>query len=127
MLTHCRAGHEFTPENTYVRPDRRRECIACKRLRDGARKRAAGVVYIGNPCYRCGGTERYACNQSCVACEKARATSRWRKSKKSRRRESHKRTTLPWPTPVRTEEHAAAYKGAKYNDPGLYRKRVSVE
>jgi hypothetical protein len=26
--THCKRGHEFTPENTYVRP-RGRECRAC--------------------------------------------------------------------------------------------------
>lgn len=33
--THCINGHEFTPENTYVRPDRkgRRDCKECKRIR----------------------------------------------------------------------------------------------
>lgn len=31
LLTHCRKGHEFTPTNTYERPDRpgTRECRAC--------------------------------------------------------------------------------------------------
>lgn len=30
--THCIRGHEFTPENTYVRPGGiKRECRACKR------------------------------------------------------------------------------------------------
>lgn len=29
--THCVHGHEFTPENTYIRPDGSRKCIACRR------------------------------------------------------------------------------------------------
>lgn len=30
--THCKHGHEFTPENTYPRPkDGRRQCRACNR------------------------------------------------------------------------------------------------
>lgn len=38
--THCTHGHEFTPENTYVRPDGTgRQCRACARRRD-AEKRA---------------------------------------------------------------------------------------
>jgi hypothetical protein len=31
--THCIHGHAFTPENTYVDPDGRRNCRACKRER----------------------------------------------------------------------------------------------
>lgn len=33
--THCIYGHEFTPENTYIRPNRptERECRVCKRRR----------------------------------------------------------------------------------------------
>ena len=41
--THCKRGHELTPENTYLRPDdpRQRNCKECKRLRDRAwRKRS---------------------------------------------------------------------------------------
>ena len=34
--THCIRDHEFTPENTYVRPDGGRTCRACKRLRESA-------------------------------------------------------------------------------------------
>jgi len=29
--THCKPGHEFTPENTAIRPDGRRTCRACNR------------------------------------------------------------------------------------------------
>lgn len=29
--THCRRGHEFTPENTYVSPKNQRECRTCHR------------------------------------------------------------------------------------------------
>jgi hypothetical protein len=33
QLTHCKSGHALTPDNTYV-GDRRRECRACKRIRN---------------------------------------------------------------------------------------------
>lgn len=33
--THCKRGHEFTPENTYLRPDDgRRVCRTCQKQRD---------------------------------------------------------------------------------------------
>lgn len=31
--THCRRGHEFTPANTYVTKDGRRQCRACDKAR----------------------------------------------------------------------------------------------
>lgn len=31
--THCKRGHEFTPANTYIRPDGRRACVCCQRDR----------------------------------------------------------------------------------------------
>lgn len=39
--THCKWGHEFTPENTYRKPSRpnKRECKACQKERDKGRKR----------------------------------------------------------------------------------------
>lgn len=42
-ITHCPAGHEYTPDNTYVhvnaRGTRRRHCRTCRKLQD-ARRRA---------------------------------------------------------------------------------------
>jgi hypothetical protein len=36
----CRKGlHEFTPENTYIRPDGKRHCIACRKEWEQARER----------------------------------------------------------------------------------------
>lgn len=31
--SHCRRGHAFTPENTYLAPRGSRECIACRKVR----------------------------------------------------------------------------------------------
>lgn len=30
-ITHCLRGHEYTPANTYVGPDGKRDCRACGR------------------------------------------------------------------------------------------------
>lgn len=32
-ITHCPKGHEYSPENTHMRADRRRECRECMRAR----------------------------------------------------------------------------------------------
>lgn len=32
--TQCKRGHEFTDENTYIRPNGGRNCLACKRLQE---------------------------------------------------------------------------------------------
>lgn len=40
--THCNHGHEYTPENTYVRPHGARLCRECGRLR-AARKRRESI------------------------------------------------------------------------------------
>lgn len=32
-LTRCKRGHEFTPENTYIRPEGRRMCRICMKFR----------------------------------------------------------------------------------------------
>lgn len=31
--THCKRGHKFSPENTYITPSGSRECKACRRYR----------------------------------------------------------------------------------------------
>ena len=35
--THCLRGHEFNPENTYMKTNGTRACRACMRIRDAAR------------------------------------------------------------------------------------------
>jgi len=59
-VTSCIHGHQFTPQNTYVRPDGYFECRQCmadarsKRRADGQLKFRRGVAVEG-PCRKCGG------------------------------------------------------------------------
>ena len=47
-LTHCIRGHEFTPDNTRIRPNGHRRCKACDDIRDSARGRKAATARIKN-------------------------------------------------------------------------------
>lgn len=49
LRTHCSAGHELTPENTYWRPDRRRSrfCKTCEQARGIARVAARRELVAG--------------------------------------------------------------------------------
>jgi hypothetical protein len=38
-MTHCESNHEYTPANTRIKPNGSRECIACRKKRDQARRR----------------------------------------------------------------------------------------
>jgi len=38
--THCKNGHAFSPENTYVYPNGERECRTCQRARKRERYHA---------------------------------------------------------------------------------------
>lgn len=40
--THCRRGHEFTPENTYLDKRGSRNCLACRRLRSASTSSSLG-------------------------------------------------------------------------------------
>lgn len=42
--THCPRGHEYSPENTYYRKGRLRECLACRRIIYYERHRATETV-----------------------------------------------------------------------------------
>lgn len=44
-ITHCPAGHEYTPENTYISPAGGRNCRACTRIknREAQRRRRAAA------------------------------------------------------------------------------------
>ena len=61
--THCKRGHEFTPENTYREPSRpgSRSCRKCQRQRAISRWRTGPE--IKPQCERCGRTIR-ACNMA---------------------------------------------------------------
>lgn len=43
--THCKRGHEFTDENTYIRPDGGRSCRKCSRL-DRELRRATNRAWV---------------------------------------------------------------------------------
>lgn len=48
MKTHCKRGHEFTPENTHwstnpTHGGRMRGCVKCKRSRAAAKRRERGI------------------------------------------------------------------------------------
>lgn len=49
--THCKYGHEFTPENTYIHPPFGRECRTCnrRRVREYAARKAATAREIAGP------------------------------------------------------------------------------
>lgn len=54
LVTHCAQGHEYTPENTYIRREGRRTCRECHRTRQREyerRKRAeaSGASIEGKP------------------------------------------------------------------------------
>ena len=45
--THCKQGHEFTPENTYRSPNgNKRACVTCKRKWDRERKRRVRAAHV---------------------------------------------------------------------------------
>lgn len=48
LLTHCRNGHEFSSDNTYVTPDGSRTCRECQRA--SVRKYRARRASLAAPC-----------------------------------------------------------------------------
>lgn len=87
--THCKRGHEFTPENTYVKPDGRRTCRTCMRIRD---------------------RKRWATNTEFRERAKARKRQRWATDPEYRERERARKQTSEYKTYAvqRSRERRAA-------------------
>ena len=51
--THCKRGHELTPENVYVRPDGGRQCWICMKDRTMKRHASTGLQHPKEECYEC--------------------------------------------------------------------------
>jgi hypothetical protein len=47
--THCKRGHEFTPENTHIDVRGGRHCRACKRLHNATRDRSRAALTSDSP------------------------------------------------------------------------------
>lgn len=45
MQTHCKRGHEFTPENTRVKTNGTRECRTCRRFCDSNQNRGRDAAF----------------------------------------------------------------------------------
>lgn len=68
--THCKWGHEFTPENTRITKRGTRECITCQRQRvnEYMKKRRAEIKKDAGLCGQCGKpreSERYKLCRDC--------------------------------------------------------------
>jgi hypothetical protein len=77
--THCKKGHEFTPENSYINPKGDRVCRECKRLRNQGNVDRYAQLKAAGLCVLCGknpatlakvGSERPAkFNKYCETCK----------------------------------------------------------
>ena len=65
--THCKRGHEFTPENTYVTSKGWRMCKACGRQREAERQRRKAIKGE-QTCSNCGGSGRDPEGGPCGKC-----------------------------------------------------------
>ncbi len=55
MKTHCKNNHEFTSENTYIRPDTKtRQCRACSKAQDKTKWRKRRLPQLEKVCAECG-------------------------------------------------------------------------
>jgi hypothetical protein len=75
--THCRHGHEYTPETTYRGPDGKRKCRTCQTDQVRAfyqRQHDAGIKITRRLiiCDDCGEEKPHAAHGRCARCEKRR-------------------------------------------------------
>lgn len=84
LVTHCKRGHEFTPENTYWRPTGGRACKQCVRDRLGPRKRFKDRCPSGHP-YTPENTARTeAGHRYCKDCNRQKARLNYQKRRAER-------------------------------------------
>lgn len=76
VIEQCRAGHEFTPENSYI-ARRGRRCRACKNER--ARARRAAKYEPQGPCGWCGGEVHQKTVMTSKYCSSTCRVSAWRR------------------------------------------------
>jgi hypothetical protein len=104
--THCKRGHEYTPENTHLYRGSR-SCKRCDRtkwrewaVRNGLRRHEPG--FAPAPCGTRAGYMRHRRNgEDCTSCREAHAAY-------NRRRRGTERTLAPCGTPARYERHRKA-------------------
>lgn len=86
--THCKRGHEFTPENTVWRVNKRRsqrlrECRTCAHLKSANRSKANQAL-PRTVCMYCHGENPTPAFSGCPTCRKNRAVY-WRRADEKRR------------------------------------------
>ena len=94
--THCPAGHEYTPENTYMHPTAGKHCRQCRHDQSVAARRAQGVQPRGFKANCLRGHEMVDDNlyvhpktgrRQCRACKNLRH-SKWAKKERAKAREA---------------------------------------
>jgi hypothetical protein len=83
-----------SPEDEKMLKDARRSPPWVRRCEAHEKAKAAGEKrYHGKPCPRCGGTERYTRNRSCVACA-ARRNREWQEANRGHRARKRRETRM---------------------------------